>query len=207
MQAVNFYYSIGSRYSYLAATQLEALEKETGCQLIWLPLNSRRLITDARAGSPAPPETGAYDWGYRQRDAERWAALYQVPFFEPRGRVDFDSQVLALAAVAANRLGAVRDYSMQLFSAMFAEPEVNEISREECIRRAEICGLSRADFEKELDSPATAAELDDTIAQARKVGAFGVPTFAVGGQLFWGNDRLPLLRHFLLNTNERTAPV
>lgn len=37
---VDFYYSIGSRYSYLASTQIAALEKETGCRVAWYPVNS-----------------------------------------------------------------------------------------------------------------------------------------------------------------------
>ena len=37
-----------------------------------------------------------------------------------------------------------------------------------------------------------------TVAEAHRRGAFGVPTFFVGEYMFWGNDRMVLLRHFLL---------
>lgn len=60
---VDFYYSIGSRYSYLASTQIAALEKETGCRVAWYPVNSLRLI-DQRGVSPfkGEPVSGQYEW-------------------------------------------------------------------------------------------------------------------------------------------------
>jgi 2-hydroxychromene-2-carboxylate isomerase len=39
MKIVDFYYSIGSRYSYLASTQIDALKQETGCHIEWHPIN------------------------------------------------------------------------------------------------------------------------------------------------------------------------
>ena len=76
MTTVDFYYSIGSRYSYLASSQIAALERETGCRVVWHPLNSTTLIS-RRGANPfeGPPVSGQYDWSYRERDAKRWAAL------------------------------------------------------------------------------------------------------------------------------------
>ena len=92
---IDFYYSIGSRYSYLASTQIEALQQETGCQIDWYPINSIRLIS-RRENSPfAGKPAGQYEWTYRELDAQRWAKLYGVPYIEPRGRVEFDSELLA----------------------------------------------------------------------------------------------------------------
>jgi 2-hydroxychromene-2-carboxylate isomerase len=206
MTTVDFYYSIGSRYSYLAATQIEALERETGCSVRWQPLNSRTLI--ARRGHDpfrGPPVSGQYDWEYRECDAKRWAAFYDVPFIEPRGRVEFDSELLALASIAAKRLGAVRQYSYSLFSAMFAESSILCIDRAECIRRAMQCSIPESDFEDELNSSNAVAKLSGTLNTARNIGVFGVPTFETEGKLFWGNDRLVLLRHHLLRRSSEQS--
>jgi 2-hydroxychromene-2-carboxylate isomerase len=80
---------------------------------------------------------------------------------------------------------------------MFAEERVTRIDREECIRRAAQCAMPTPRFEAELDNPATAEEHIATVEKARREGAFGVPTFVVNGAVFWGNDRLVLLRHHL----------
>lgn len=194
---MSFYYSLGSRYSYLASTQIEKLERETGCEVVWNPLYSVDLYR-LRGANPFEGEaiSGQYDWDYRQYDAECWAEYYGAYYREPRGRVEFDPRLLARACVAAERLGAVRVYSKNMFSAMFVE-DLTKIDRAQCVKRAEDIGLCRRQFVSELDSPEVERELEERALQARSEGAFGVPTFVVGGKMFFGNDRLPLLRHYL----------
>lgn len=195
---VDFYYSIGSRYAYLASSRLAALADETGCSVEWRPLNSVRLLA-RRGASPfqGSPVSGQYEWPYRERDAARWASLYGVPFVEPRGRVEFDPELLALACTAAKRLDAVERYSHQLFAAMF-DGSLAQIGESECLRRAEACGLEAADLERELHSAETRRQLETETDSALASGVFGVPTFVAHGELFFGNDRLPLLRHHLM---------
>ena len=193
---IDFYYSIGSRYSYLASTQIDALQQETGCQIDWHPINSVRLIS-MRENSPfAGKPAGQYEWTYRELDAQRWAKLYGVPYIEPRSRVEFDSELLARACVAAKHFGKVAEYSHLLFAAMFQD-SLSKIDENECIDRAEICGIPAGDFQVALKAQETANKLNQTIDRATNAGVFGVPTFITNGELFWGNDRLILLRHYL----------
>ena len=205
MKHVNFYYSIGSRYSYLASTQLDALKQATGCHVEWHPVNSVRLISQLES-SPfeGKPVSTQYEWTYRELDAKRWARLYGIPYLEPRGRVDFDSDLLAQACTAAKRLGKVEEYSRSLFAAMFQDSLFSEgkavptkIDERECIIRAEACGISAVDFQVVLRSQETVTQLTTTIDSAVRIGVFGVPTFIVNDEVFWGNDRLVLLHHYL----------
>ena len=197
MRLVDFYYAIGSRYSYLASSQLARIQAETARSLDWHPLNSVRLLS-ARGKSPfeEEPVSGQYDWGYRERDASRWAAVYKIPFVESRGRVRFDSDLLALACTAAKRLGRVERFSHRLFAAMF-HGRVDQIGEAECVAAAAACGVNGDDFTVELHSPDTARQLSGTTEAALEAGVFGVPTFIADGELFWGNDRLVLLEHHL----------
>ena len=109
---VDFYFGVGSRYSYLASTQLSTFEAETGARFNWLAVDSARLIA-ARGHNPftAPNCVGQYDWAYWQADAEAWAALYGVPFREPHGRIALDPDLLSLACTAARWLGAAEAYA------------------------------------------------------------------------------------------------
>jgi 2-hydroxychromene-2-carboxylate isomerase len=202
MAEVAFYYSIGSRYSYLAASQLHELVDETGCSIDWLPLNSMRLLSE-RGGGPfrGDPISGQYDWSYRTRDAERWAELYGIPFVETRGRVEFDTEALALTATAAKRLGKIEEVSRQLFAAVF-DGKSSLVDADECVRRAESCGLPA--FRRELEQPATRKQLEHTMKAAHRAGVFGVPAFVVGGELFWGNDRLVLLKRHVERLAKRS---
>ena len=191
---VDFYFGVGSRYSYLAATQLRALEAETGVRFNWLAVDSTRLIA-ARGHNPfaVPNGAGQYDWNYRQRDAEAWADFYGVPFREPRGRLALDPDLLSLACTAARRLGAAEAYAQLLFQAVFAE-DLPAIDRALCVERAEEAGLGRDAFTVALDDSGTTVERERVMHEAEQRGAFGVPTFVVGDRIFWGNDRLVLLR-------------
>ena len=86
---IDFYYGLGSRYSYLASTRIEALEAATGRTVRWRPLYSGDLF-EARGTNPfaaAEPRSGQYDPAYRRADAEAWADCYGVPFREPAGEL------------------------------------------------------------------------------------------------------------------------
>ena len=85
MPQVNFYFSVTSRYSYLASTQLDAVAARTGCSFSWLPVNNHDIMAAAGADPfrSSSPTSGQYDWSYREYDAKCWADYYGVPFEEP----------------------------------------------------------------------------------------------------------------------------
>ncbi len=196
--AVEFYYGLGSRYSYLASTQLERIAAATGCRFDWHPLKSGALM-ELRGGHPfhGEPVSGQYEWPYRRLDAEAWAEYYGVPYREP---VNFlvDPAYLAVAATAAKRLGAVEAYSRRLFQAIFVEGVA--VAEADLTGFAADAGLDSDAFRAHLDDPATAAMHEAALQEAHRRGAFGVPTFFVGEQMFWGNDRLALVEHFIKKT-------
>jgi 2-hydroxychromene-2-carboxylate isomerase len=195
--AVEFFYGPGSRYSYLASTQLDRLVADTGCCVRWRPLFSGDLFA-ARGRNPfaGEPASGQYDWAYRRRDAERWAAYYGVPYREPDD-VAFDPRRLALACTAAARLGVVEPFSRRVFRALFVDG-ISALDDDFCAALAERVGLDQAPFRFALEQPATAAQLAATVEEALARGVFGVPSFVLGDEVYFGNDRLVLLRHALL---------
>jgi 2-hydroxychromene-2-carboxylate isomerase len=177
---VEFFYGIASRYSYLAATQIEALERETGCAVRWRPLFSGALI-EMTGASPfkGSPVSGQYDWGYRRKDAERWAEFYGVPFIEPPDDLKHDPQGpkrLALACTVAASLGLVVELSRRLFLAVFAE-STRDLSDQGLAAYARDAGIEQGVFLEALRDPATQQALDATTREAFERGAFGVPTF------------------------------
>ncbi len=193
--AVDFYYGLGSRYSYLASTQLERIAAETGCRFDWHPLKSGSLM-ELRGGHPfhGEPASGQYEWPYRRLDAEAWAEYYGVPYREP---VDFlvDPADLAGAASAAKRRGAVEAYSRRRFRALVVEGRA--VAEADLIGFAAEVGLDAQVFRAQLDDPAAAELHEAALQSAHRRGAFGVPTFFLGERMFWGNDRLILLEHFI----------
>ena len=193
---VEFFYGIGSRYSYLAATRIAALEAETGCTVRWRPIRSADLIV-ANGADPfdGGEVSGQYGWPYRRHDAENWAEYYGVPYLEP----DFDNydpRDLARACGAADRMGAIAPFSHGLLRAVFVDG--GKIDRARLVSIAETAELDIGVFNQTLDDPTIDDDMAATVAEAHRRGAFGVPTFFVGEHMFWGNDRMVLLHHFLL---------
>ena len=118
---VQFFFSIRSRYSYLASTQIERLERETGARIVWRCLASAELMA---ASGYRPFEgtatSGQYEWPYRQQDAEAWADYYGVPYREPPAPMA-DASLSKRACVAAERMGAAAPYARRLFARYFTE--------------------------------------------------------------------------------------
>ena len=198
MTVVDFYLGLGSRYSYLAASQLDRLEARYGCRFAWKPIASGALI-DRRGDNPFRREggVGQYDPAYREYDAQAWAAHYGIPFREPAA-FEVEASVPALACLAAERQGALVACCRALFTMIFVEGGTIDAAAIDTLPAR--LGLDAAAFRRDLDLPETQARHEALIDEAYARGAFGVPTFFLDGRMFWGNDRLPLLEAALGGT-------
>jgi 2-hydroxychromene-2-carboxylate isomerase len=197
--AVDAYLGLGSRYSYLASTQLDRIGADAGVTFNWIPIVSADLFASGRNPFEGTPISPQYEMRYREADARAWAEYYVVPFREPAGRLSFDPVLLVRAALAA---GDARIAMMKrMFQAVFAD-ERTRIDVADVADFAQMVGMDRYKFRKALADPALEAERLVITEQAKKRGVFGVPFFLVGNRSFFGNDRLTLLHHYLV-----TMPV
>jgi 2-hydroxychromene-2-carboxylate isomerase len=191
MVEVDAYLGLGSRYSYLAFTQLPRIAAATGCRFNLVPISSVELIA-LRGPSPfaGAPVSGQYDWAYRRRDAELWAEHYGVPYVEPQ-EFPKDHRLFACACRAAERREPLERYMAKVYRAVFAENRA--------LDRALLVSL--AEDGERLDRDIGDAEVDARVTadaeEAFRRGAFGVPTFFVADRMYWGNDRLALLEGYL----------
>ena len=196
MRQVDFFFGLGSRYSYLAATQVPLIARETGARFIWRPLYSRVLI--ARAGRDpfaVDARRGQYESAYRTKDAQRWARYYGVAYVEPDWEA-IDWRLLAMACVAAELLGHAEPVARELFAQCFAKGG-RSFDPDSLAALVARLGAPADAFRSLLQSDDLERRHEQTIADALAAGAFGVPSFVVDGELFWGQDRLPLLRRHL----------
>ena len=197
---IKFFLGLGSRYSYLAATRIAGIAARHSRAVEWLPLHSPDLIARAGAdpfsGKPPSPQ---YAPEYRARDVQRWAALHGVPFVQPNSE-GVDWRTAAFAAVAAARLGHAEPFVRAFYARTFGEGRPPR-GRDELLAIAREVDIDHSAFGAELDSADLHARHEATVREALETGVFGVPTFLVDGELFWGNDRLVLLEHHLAVRN------
>jgi 2-hydroxychromene-2-carboxylate isomerase len=184
---IEFYFDFPSPYSYLANTQLAGLAAKAGAGISYIPFRILELmkLVGNRPTTIESPNKGKYAGA----DLARWAARYQVKLQRNPGMRSFDFAELGRGALVAGEQGRAADYVNAVFPAVWADTI-------DLTDRAAFAGLlDRVGFDgaKLLESAGQSeyvAKLDQATAAAAERGVFGSPTFFVGEQMFFGNDRL-----------------
>ena len=183
---IEFFYFIGSTYSYLSVTRAESLAAQAGIALKWRPFSVRTLM---REQNNVPFATKPIKMKYMWRDLERRAAKFSIPF-DGIPPYPVDSNELAnLVATLAVREGWCKAFTQAAYRTWFLQkqdpgtPESLRSILEEIGREADACLAQAADEQ-------TRREYKASTDQARQLGLFGSPTFVVGDEAFWGDDRL-----------------
>jgi 2-hydroxychromene-2-carboxylate isomerase len=192
---VEFVYDYPSPYAYLASSQLEGLGAPVRHEPVAIVEVMKRVNNQP---SPACPPKARY----AAIDAARWAHRYGVPFKINQGFLaalrsgSFDYQILTRGALVAQELGVFAPYNAAMFAAIWGEPQdiVTEAGRETFLRRL---GIDASHFWRRADSADVRAELDRGNEAAAERGVFGVPTFFIDNEMFFGNDRLDFVRERL----------
>lgn len=187
MELIDFYFDFGCPYSYLAYARLSRMARGGGVDLRYHAVDVEQVKRAAGNDGPALRDIPAKR-RYVEQDARRWARRYGIPFFF----TDEDGARAALGMAKANECGVVEQYVAAVFHALWAEtgarPGATALDA-----AAEAFGWPAADFRASLDSPRARADLAARCRAASERGVFGVPTFVVGENLYWGNDRLELV--------------
>lgn len=184
--AIDFWFSTGSTYTYLSVSRLEKVAAATGVRFNWRPFSVRVIM---REQNNTPFATKPVKMGYMWRDIERRAGLYglqaKVPAPYPLQEFDLANR-LALLGLDE---GWGKPYITASYRRWFVdgqeparEPNLSASLREVGQDPAQAVERARSDRIGRVYEAAT--------DEARKLGLFGSPTFAVGGELFWGDDRL-----------------
>mgnify|MGYP000850453230 CR=1 FL=1 len=188
---VELFYDIGSAYSYLAATQMDALTARTGAELRWRPFLLGGVFKATGNDMPARiPHKARWMLG----DLARWSTRYGVPFRMP-SHFPLVTITTQRALVAADRLfgmEAQKQLALALFRGFWADDR--DVSDRGVIGEiAAGLGLDAPRLVAGIDAQETKDALRAATDEAVARGAFGAPAMFLEGELFWGNDRLPLL--------------
>lgn len=191
MARVEFYFDLVSPYSYLAQTQIPGICARRGAELVLRPVLLGAV--HRLSGNTAPIEVPAKG-RYQYRDIHRWAERYGVPLQFP-DPFPFRTVTTMRAAVFLGRRGQMESFVREAFRLYWAEggaPAGLEEADErgpvaEAARRA---GLDPSEVLEGAASPEARQALREATADAVGRGVFGTPTFFVGEEMFWGNDRL-----------------
>ena len=184
---LEFWFEFASTYSYLSAARIEAAAASAGVPVRWEPLLLGPIF--AKQGwNDSPfnvyPAKGRYMW----RDLERLCEGYGIPFARP-SRFPRDGLLAARVACLAKSEPWLPEFVRAVFKANFSEDR--EIGDAVEIREIlDSLGRPGERLVEQARAPENKMFLREQTRRAGELGIFGAPSFVVGGELFWGNDRL-----------------
>ena len=193
-QAVDFFFDFVSPYTYLAQTQLAALKERPGARFRVWPIHLLNLMK--QVGNVPTTVICGNKMKYASRDIARWVSRYGGPF-QLNPHVFSGDPTLALkGALVAQKQGVEDAYNRALFDAFWSEGlDVND--RAVLARRLDAAGLDGRALLATADAAEYAERLEENTRLAGERGVFGSPTFIVGEDVFFGNDRLEFLEERL----------
>jgi 2-hydroxychromene-2-carboxylate isomerase len=184
---IEFWFEFASNYSYLSVMRIEGEAKRVGVRILWRPFLLGPIFRDL--GMETSPfvlqkEKGAYVWQDMERQCRKYGLRWKRPSTFPR---------LSVLASRVALIGAeqpwMADYCRGVMELNFAlDKDINSPEQLRPILTA--LGVSAADILAQAQTEPTKALLRTQTERARARGIFGAPTFFVGTEMFWGNDRL-----------------
>ena len=186
-RSIEFHFDFRSPYSYLANTQLPATARRADAAITYHPFRILELMkmVGNRPTSVECKNKSIHAWA----DLGRWAGRYGVPLQGNPHIRDIDGAQLGRGALVAVDRGEAATYLDAVFAAVWRDA-VNLADRGQFISVLDAAGMDGASLLTESDHPDIAAQLDAATEAAAARGVFGSPTFFVGAEMFFGNDRL-----------------
>jgi len=201
--AVEFFFDTSCPWSYLALDRVREAAIRTGARIVYRPV----LVDDVlRAANPAlPPDRSdpvAVRARYQAKDLGDWARYCGLTLHRPRPwpiRPEWAQRgAVAAAGLTRELSGGPAAYLAAVFAALFADNrDISDLAVVEAL--AVSAGLDGAGFDALVRDDSTRLQVERNAADLVACGGFGTPSFLVatgsgtGGDLYFGNDRLPLV--------------
>ena len=187
MSNIDFYFSIGSTYTYLSVTRILDVEKKHQVKFNWKPFSVRSIMKEMN-NIPFPKDKKNkvdYMWRDIERRAEGYGFFAKTPAPYPLTQFDLANK---LAILGLKEDWGI-DYVRLTYKRWFQEGK--EPATEPNI--SEICTELKLDKEKiilEANSDEINKEYSSNTDSARNNKIFGSPSFVVNNEIFWGDDRM-----------------
>ena len=203
MRSVDFYFDFSSTNSYFAAFMLPEICARNHARVNWIPTHSAALFRgtgfDVMAMSP---RKARYLW----RDHARYAEMTGLPFKKPSRFPIKTSSALRAVVAAVNSTqrdhdGVSREQLQRTISQAimraYWERDEDISDRDVLASIASSAGFDGSALMKIADAPPARDALAALTENAVARGVFGLPTFFVGDEMFWGKDRLDFVERML----------
>ena len=197
MKEIHFYFDVISPYAWLAFQALPKTLEGIAHRVHYHPVVFGAMLK--HHGQLGPAEMpGKRDWTYRQ---VMWLAKQQGTVLKMPASHPFNSLTLLRMAVATAPDGKP---SREVVETIFKHVWCGGLEATDELRLAQLqkqltqwMQQRQANFQMDIQSPQVKQQLQQQTQAAIDSGLFGVPSMVVDGQVFWGQDALPMLRAYL----------
>jgi 2-hydroxychromene-2-carboxylate isomerase len=202
MATVDFYFDCSCPWTYLAFTRLRETATRTGAVINFKPIlvdRVRRLVNPQGSSSRIDPN--ATKAAYREKDLQDWARFCAITITLP-AKWPADTEPGMAGAVLAAELGYAIPYVKGVFEAYFKNgTDVSDA--QVLIEIAVSAGLDEDLFARGIADEATLAVVQTHCTELIERGGFGSPTMFVGDDMYFGNDRMPLVEFAIGQSSDR----
>jgi 2-hydroxychromene-2-carboxylate isomerase len=191
---VEFFFDVGSPAAYLAYTQLPRIAREAGAEIVWKPMLLGGVFKATGNASPVTvPAKGKWMMGDLARYAQQYGVAFATPPGFPINTLPLMRGAVGLQMRAPEKFAAYVD---AVFRAMFGVPR--DMREPTTIAKVvSEAGLDPKEFEALIGDPEVKQKLIAITEEAVSRGAFGAPTYFVGEEMFFGQDRLQFVAQAL----------
>lgn len=187
---IDFYFDFGSPNAYLCLRALAGIEARIGRVFVVRPVLLGGVFKATNNRSPMVafagiPKKMAYD----QLEIERFVRRHGIGEFRFNPYFPINTLMLMRGAHAAQKLGVSEPYVEAVASAMW-ERQLDLGAPEVLAQVLDAADLPTADLFREAQSADVKQALIDATQELVDRGGFGIPTFFVGDEMFFGKDRL-----------------
>lgn len=198
MTRVEFIFDFASPNAYFAYRALPAIAKRAGATITYTPVLLGGIFK--QTGNQPPMMV----WGnvkakfaYEQLDMQRFMERHAITKFQFNPNFPVNTLSLMRGAVAAQLDGGFDAYLEAGFAAMW-ENAKNMADPEVFAEVMTSAGFDAAALAERIQSPSVKAKLMENTQDAVDRGVFGAPTFFVGGEMYFGKDRLAWVEEALV---------
>ncbi|MEQ8345160.1 MAG: 2-hydroxychromene-2-carboxylate isomerase [Sneathiellaceae bacterium] len=199
---IDYYFTCASPWSFLGLGPLRDTAKKHDAAIVPHPVDYGTIFP-ATGGLPLPkraPERQAY----RLMELKRWSAFRDLPLVIQPAQFPVSDALANKALLALHRDGADAEAVLDLaqsFHALLWLEDGNLASLSALAGRANQHGHDGAALLEKAGSPEIAALYEQESRAAIGAGVFGAPTYRLGEELFWGQDRVDFLDRALERRN------
>jgi len=197
MKKIDFYFDFASPNAYLSHKVMQKIKEKYDVELNYIPVLLGGIFKATNNKPPMEQFFGVLNKNeYQGIEMERFVQRHDLNLFKMNPHFPVISLQIIRGAVAADMDGYLEDYIDKVLIHMWEEPK--KMDDPEVIKAAfDESGFDSEKLMNQMQDPEVKAKLISNTEQAVERGVFGIPTFFIDDQIYFGKDTIWMIEEIL----------